>query len=34
MWEERNGKIKLKMDAVPTIFGDLVYQVKIAVEIG
>lgn len=36
MWEhdDGNGKKKLKKDAVPTIFGDAVSQVKIAVKIG
>ena len=30
MWEKPriDGKIKLKHNAIPTIFGDLVYQVK------
>lgn len=36
MWEVDNSKAKkkLKKDAVPTIFGESVYQVKISDEIG
>lgn len=34
MWENTKNKIRLKKNAVPTIFGDLVHQVKITLEIG